>query len=168
MPTEPNLQTALQNVLTAVGSEFKIDRAKMGDLNSLSTTNKASLVAALNELQGAISGAGATINDVAASTSSVYSSQKVTDMVTAAINNLIDGAPDALNTFKEFADAFSNDPTALSALTTAVGNRVRFDATQVLTGAQKTQALTNVGGVSVDDIGDPHADLVAVFQTALI
>jgi hypothetical protein len=139
----------------------------MGDLSSLSTSAKTSLVAALNELYGSISGAGATINDAAASTSSVYSSQKVTDLITAAVSGILDGAPAALDTLNELAAALGDDASYAASITTALGNKVDFSTPQTLSSGQKAQALSNIGAVASADVGATDTDFVAVLTAAL-
>lgn len=67
-----------------------------------------------------------------------------TAFVTAAINALLDGAPVALDTLKELATALSNDANFAASMTTALGARVRVDAAQGLTDAQKLQGRSNL------------------------
>lgn len=162
-----SLVTQLSNVITQIGTEFKADRAKMGDLTSLTTSAKTNLVAALNELKASIAGAGAVINDASASTSAVYSSQKTTDLVNAAIAALVNSAPTALDTLKELSDALGGDANFAATITTALGNRLRIDATQTLTSGQKTQGQTNLDVYAKADIGDPTTNFVTVLTAAL-
>jgi hypothetical protein len=51
-------------------------------------------------------------------------------------------------------------------MTTALGNRIRYDAVQTLTAPQKVQALTNIGAVATLDLGNFDVDLVAAYTTA--
>lgn len=110
----------------------------------------------------------ALINDAAPSTTKVYSSTKTEAQITAAVNALIGGAPAAWDTFKEIADYITADQSGAAAMNTAIGNRVRFDAAQALTGPEKTQALTNIGAAPSADLGDPATDFVAAFNAALV
>lgn len=134
---------------------------------SLATTAKTSTVAAINELAGNIAGAGASINDAATSTTSVWSSQKTSDSITMAVSGVLNGAPAALDTLKELADAIGDDASYAATTTTALGNRLRFDAAQTLTSGQKTQGQTNLDVYAKADIGDPTTDFVAVLTAAL-
>lgn len=134
---------------------------------SLATTAKTSTVAAINELAGNIAGAGASINDAATSTTSVWSSQKTSDSITTAVNGVLNGAPAALDTLKELADAIGDDASYAATTTTALGNRLRFDAAQTLTSGQKTQGQSNLDVYAKADIGDPTTDFVAVLTAAL-
>lgn len=68
--------------------------------------------------------------------------------VTAAVDALVDGAPGALDTLEELAAALGDDPNFATTVTTALANRVRFDAAQTLTAPQQTQARTNIGAAS--------------------
>lgn len=143
-----------------------------GDLSGLSTTAKNNLVAALNEVralaQSAASSGGAQINDAVTATTSVWSSQKVSDQITAAINVLTSGAPAALNTIDELAAALNDDANQITTILTALGNRVRVDtAAQGLTAQQQLNARTNIGAVSTTDVGDTNTDFVAIFEAGL-
>ncbi|QIG74977.1 hypothetical protein EVC13_056 [Rhizobium phage RHph_I65] len=61
------------------------------------------------------------------------------------IDLLVNGAPSALDTWLELVAAIQADQTGIAALTTAVANRVRFDAAQTLTALQQAQAIANIG-----------------------
>lgn len=66
--------------------------------------------------------------------------------VTTAINNVIDGAPAALDTLNELAAAINDDSSYASTISTALGNRLRVDVNnQGLTATQQGYALTNLG-----------------------
>lgn len=78
----------------------------------------------------------------------------------AVKDGILDGAGAALDTLKELADALNNDPNFSTTIATQISNRVRYDAPQTLTTAQRLQACQNIG------IGDPEADFVAAYNTA--
>lgn len=162
-----SLVTQISDVVTQIGTEIKTTRGEIGDLSSLATTAKSNVVAAINELEGSIAGAGATINDGTTSTSSVWSSQKTSDSITAATTAILNGAPAALDTLKELADAINDDASFAATVTTALGNRLQFDAAQTLTSGQKTQGQSNLDVYGKSDIGDPTTDFVAVLTAAL-
>lgn len=165
------LEQNLADLTTRISTEMKqlhvFINGNAADLSGLTTTAKSNLVAALNELKAAIAGASG-INDAALSTSTSYSSQKTVDTITAAIAAVVDGAPTALNTLKELADKLASDDTALSAILTSLDNRVRVDAAQTFTDAQKTQGRANIGAQDAAAIGDPTRDLVAIFNAGLV
>lgn len=149
-----------------IGADVKALRTSTGDLTTLKTTAKGNLVAALNELFGMVGNTGAKIDDTAGDgvTTVTWSADKIGDQIVASINSLrtelTNGAAAALDTFGELAKALGNDPNYAATIATALGNRVRFDAAQTLTAAQKVQACANIG------VGDPEHDFVADYTTA--
>lgn len=149
-----------------IGADVKALRTSTGDLTTLKTTAKGNLVAALNELFGMVGNTGAKIDDTAGDgvTTVTWSADKIGDQIVASINSLrtelTNGAAAALDTFGELAKALGNDPNYAATIATALGNRVRFDAAQALTAAQKALACANIG------VGDPERDFVADYTTA--
>jgi len=94
-----------------------------------------------------------TISATTPSTSTNDTTVATTAYVKSNISDLIGGAPAALDTLNELAAAINDDSIFSSTVTTALGNRLRVDtASQGLTEAQKTNALTNLG-ISAADIG---------------
>ncbi len=165
----------INNYATRVGTEFKSIRTLVGGTGTSNvsglTTTATNLVAAINEVKttadaaGTSSGGGATINDSVTATNSVWSSSKINAQIDAdvmtAITNLVDGAPGAMNTLYELNQAIEENDGEIAGLTSALNNRVRYDAAQVLTDAQKLQASTNIG------IGSPATNFVTTFEAAL-
>ena len=149
-----------------IGADIKAARIARGDISALSTTDKTSLVAAINELFGLVGSGGAAINDSAGDgdTTETWSANKIFDAIeaakTAVTNSLTSGAAAALDTLSELATALGNDANFATTIATELGNRVRFDAAQTLTGPQKAQACANIG------VGDPEHDFVADYNTA--
>lgn len=168
------LQTRLGNLATRIATECKALRTLISgnaaDLSALTTTAKGNLVAALNEVrQLALDAGGAEINDAATNTSDAWSSQRIVDHVASQVTAILGtDVPAALNTLDELAAALGDDPSAISTITTALANRVRFDVAQTLTGPQKVQACANMGAQEAAAIGNPDDDLVAVFNTGLL
>ena len=167
------LEQRLIALAQAIGADIKSLRAAAGALSALNTTNKASLVAAINELQALVSGsAGAAINDNAGdgATNVTWSANKIFDTIEAAKaavkSDLTNGAGAALDTLAELATALGNDPNFSATLATQIANRVRFDAAQTLTVPQQTQARANIGAQSAAAIGDPDHDIVADYTAA--
>ena len=140
------LEQRLNNLASAIGADIKALRDADGSLSSLPTTAKNNLVSAIAEVYAMANGGA---NQTAIDT---------------AINNLRNelraGASAALDTFAEVAAQLQADESAAAALSTAINNRVRFDAVQTLTVAQQLQACTNIG------IGNPDVDLVSAYNTA--
>lgn len=161
-----SLATQIVALAQAIGADIKDLRTKQGDLTSLTTTAKGTLVAAINELKTALAGAGAAINDTAGNgaTTVTWSADKIFDTIEAAKvavkADLTNGAAAALDTLNELAAALGNDPRFAATIATELGNRLRFDAAQVLTTPQKLQACTNLG------IGDPEHNFAAAYATA--
>ena len=168
-------EAEIKLLATEMGTQIKAVKALLGVLGSLTTTEKASLVLAINEVNAKTAGAGAQIDDATPRTTTVYSSSKTDTQIAearAALKaELLGGAGAAFDSLKELADLITasdiDDDAALAALMTAVGNRVRFDAVQTLTGPQKVQANTNMGSVSLAQFGDPAATYRDVFLAAL-
>lgn len=164
-----SLQTRLSELISAIGADIATLTATRGTMASLTTTEKTNLVGALNELKAEIdalaAGSGA-IDDGVTGTSTTWSSQKITNDITAAVNALVDGAPGALDTLNELATELADQDSAIGAITTALSNRVRFDAAQTLDTTQKAQANTNIGSLSLVQSGDPETDLVALYTAA--
>lgn len=163
-----NLKTVLENVVKAIGADIKslkgkdveiknsVDTlktdvgTKLGDLTTLTTTDKTSVVRAMNELKASI-GAVNTGTDESA----------VNQLIDNKINALVDNAPEALNTLKEIADKLQADESTATALASTVSKRVAFDSPQSLSTEQQKQAQENIG------LGDlSSADLVTVYTTA--
>lgn len=164
-----SLASRLSDLISAIGGDIKGLLSTRGTMASLTTSEKSNLVGALNELKSAIdaveAGSGA-IDDSSTDTDTTWSSSKINTAISAAIAALVDGAPSALDTLKELADELDNQESAAAALTTAVGNRVRYDAAQTLDSTQKAQANANIGSLSLVNSGDPDTDLAALYATA--
>lgn len=165
-----NLQTDAKTSLVAALNElFDVTEgleASRGDLSTLSTAAKGSLVAALNEINGVLQNA-TNIDDAAATTTTTYSSSKIVSLVQGAVSEILDGAPEALDTLKEVAAELGNQDSAMQTLLSGLVRRIRFDAAQNLTAEQALQARQNIQAVGVADIGDYNLDLVALFNSAL-
>ena len=161
-----SLETKVIALSQAIGADIKLLTTKVGDLTSLPTTAKGSLVAAIIELHGLIGTGGVEIDDAAGNgdTGVTWSADKIFDSIElakqAVKDSILDGAGAALDTLKELADALNNDPNFSITIATQISNRVRYDAAQTLTTAQRLQACQNIG------IGDPEADFVAAYNTA--
>lgn len=233
-----SLVTQVSDLATATGTAIKVERAKIGTLANLTTTEKSNLVAAINEVVAAVGSGGSLDADsildattigkaliravdaaaarsaIGAGTSnlalgttsstakagdyqpaaanisdstsagralltaadataqrtalSVYSISDADSAISTAVAALVDGAPGALDTLKELADALGGDQNFVTTITTALGNRLRFDAAQALSGPQQAQGQTNLGVYSRAELGDPTTDFVAVLTSALV
>ena len=163
-----SLQTQLHSLVIRVADEFKAVYAKIGNLSSLSTTDKSTLVAAINELKAAIATV-AVIDDLTpGSTTTTFSASKIVTLLDALRAQILGGADAAYDTLLELQQALQNDQTGIAALTAAIDKRVRFDAVQTLTAPEQLQTRTNIGAVASIDIGDTTTDFVAIFEAQLI
>ncbi len=180
-----------------IAAEMKAHRLLLNnnatDLSALTTTVKTNLVAAVNELvtklgalisdstttgtstwsstkiAAAISaGASSVINDTVTATTSVWSSSKTNTAITSAVAALVASSPAALDTLNELAAAIGNDPNFATTITTALGNRARFDAAQTLTAPQKVQIKANIDAYGNVEIGNYDTDWVTIFNTGLV
>lgn len=227
-----SLQTQLDLLSTEVASQIKADRTKVGgaatiDLSTLTTISKASLIAAINELDAehgdlstltttakttlvsainevagaavtSVNGASGVVvidtDDVAEGSTNLYytdvradarvqnakgstgtpsttewaATQDVVDAIQTAIDNLINGAGAAYDTLQELAAEITSNDTDLATLLAAQAKRLRFDAAQMLTGAEQLQGQANLNVYSKAEIGSVTADYAAVFTAALV
>lgn len=153
MSQQSNIAAALLRLVNAITSV----NGRVGSLAALTSTDKSSIVASLNELKAIVSnlsGGGAAIDDGAASGSTVWSSSRTQTAITSAIAALLDGAPGAQDTLAELA-------AQITALAAADNSLLSFGGAQVLDAAQQLQACTNLG------IGDPSHNYVTAIETAL-
>jgi hypothetical protein len=164
-----SLQTNVTNLATRAATECKSIRTLVNNnsanLNALTTSNKANLVAAINELDAALD---ALINDSATGSTTTWSSTKIADAIAVAIAALVDSAPGLLDTLNELAAALGDDPNFATTMSTALGLRVRVDASQSFNGTQQTQARTNIGAVAASDIGNTDENFVTTFEAGLV
>lgn len=150
------LSAQISALATQIGSDIKTLIAHDGDLSALTTQQKASLVLALNELKAGLTAVegklGAQIDDSSSGTNKTWSASKINSAITAAVNSLINGAPETLDTIKEVADAIAANQDAIAAIQAVAAGHVKYDGAQDLTAEQKTQARTNIGAAGTDDI----------------
>lgn len=164
-----SLETRITALATTIAAQCNTLKSNQGNLASLSTTNKASLVAAINELHTIVDGIDAAeIDDAATSGADVtWSVDQIKAKIAAAKSELVDGAPGALDTLNELAAALADNPDVIAGINTSLGLRVRVDASQSFDGTQQTQARANIGAQSSAAIGDTDRDFAADFTGAL-
>jgi len=140
-----------------IGADMKTAFGKLsdrstdiGDLTTLTTTAKTSLVLALNEVKSAVDNVdvGGLIDDSVTDPAKVWSSEKVVSHIDGTIQAIVGTAPETLNTIQELATAFANNPDIIAALTASIDLRIAVDKAQSFTQAQKDQALANIGAAS--------------------
>ena len=157
-----SLEAKLVAFAQAVGVDIGELITTRGDLTTLTTAQKGSLVAAINSLQAGLSSIDLTalISDTSTATDKTWSASKIIAALAQVKSDIIDGAPAAYDTLKEISDYLAANTTAVDGILTAIGNRVRYDAAQTLDATQQLTACTNIG------IGNPEVDLVAAYVTA--
>ena len=150
------LSAQISALATQIGSDIKTLIAQDGDLSTLTTQQKASLVLALNELKAGLTTVegklGAQIDDSSSGTDKTWSASKINSAITEAVNALVNGAPDTLDTIKEVADAINANKDAIAAIQAVAAGHVKYDGAQSLTSEQKTQARTNIGAAGTADV----------------
>lgn len=176
------MESRLIALAQAVGADIKLINTAIGDKSTLTTTTKASLVAAVNELQAGLAALSASttgINDAAGNgdTTVTWSADKIYDELIAAQaavkNEILGGAGAALDTLNELAAALGNDANFAASIAAELTNRVRVDQAQTFTNPQQAQGRDNIGAASAADltalttaVGDTERDLVADYVTA--
>lgn len=184
-----DLELRIDALASGIAADIKTLLAQDGDLTSLNTTEQGSLVGAINEvLASSPSGtllASNNLSDiidaaVARTNLDVRSTAQVTAEITAAIAAItlgslggldqsevdarvqlvVDSAPAALDTLNEIAAALGDDANFSTTIAGELANRVRYDAVQTLSAAQRLQACENIG------VGNPDKDFLLTYTTA--
>lgn len=184
-----SLETRIVALAEAIGNDIQGLLSQDGALSSLNTTDKTSLVAAINEVLSS-SPAGAllasnNLSDLVDPTTArtnldVRSTAQVTSEIASAIAAItlsslggltqadvdarvqlvVESAPAALDTLNELAAALGDDANFSATIASQMGDRVRFDAAQTKTVGEQAQACANIG------VGNPERDLLADYTTA--
>ena len=143
----------LTTLLKQVNNTLK---GNQGDLTKLSTADKTSLVNALNELKTTIDNK-TSINDSQNTTVNTWSATKISNEITTAITNLINGADASSDTLKELADK-------IAALAQADNGLVSANQLQAFIEQQKAQARSNIDVYSKAEIGDINTNFVTTIN----
>lgn len=163
-----SLSTQINNLAVRVATEFKSIRATTGDKTSLTTADKTSLVAAINELNAALTGAVNILDTAGAGdTAHTWSADKIVSQLAIIKSDILNGAPAAYDTLLEIANKLASDDGVTSGLLASISNRVAFDQAQTLTSPQKAQAIANIGAISAADVGDTTTNFVTTFEASL-
>lgn len=91
---------------------------------------------------------------------------EVTSAISTAIDNLVGGAPGALNTLNELAEAINDDSSYASTITAALGLKAPL-ASPTFTGTVSGIDKTMVGLGNVDNTSDANKPVSTATQTAL-
>ena len=137
MATTP-LQDNLEAVFTQIGTDVGLSKKDIIDLQTA-----VGAIGAVSPTAVISDAAGAGVFD------KTWSADKLIAYITAAAtqakDDIISGAPAALDTLLEIANQLAADQTALGALVLALDAAIRTDIVQAFTDAQKTQAQENMG-----------------------
>ena len=78
-----------------------------------------------------------------------YTGSQVDNLISTAINNLINGSPGALDTLKELADAMGNDPNFAATITNSLSGKVdKVTGKQLSTEDFTTALLNKLNGIA--------------------
>lgn len=155
-----SLETKALALATAVGVDIKNLLDTVGSLTSLTTTNKDSLVHAINELRTSLQAVqdleatnNAVIDDAAGAgiLNKTWSADKLIMALEQTRNELLAGAPSAFDTLKEISDYLATNNQNVSDLINALTGTVRYDVAQTLLTTEQQQACTNIG-VGANDV----------------
>jgi len=165
-------QTQIQAGVQRLVTELNAAKAARGDLNSLSTTDKTSIIAAINEVltlaNNAASSGGASINDASSSsTTETWSITKIASEISLAIDNITGVVPGTLDTLMELAALAQSNESGLATFTAALNTKLSIDSTQSLSAAQQQTGRNNLDVYSKEEIGDVTFDYVADIEATL-
>ena len=125
-----SLLTRITALINSIATDIKDVYAKIGNLSSLQTTTKSSLVGAINEIKSSV---GLQINDSTPSVSTTFSGtaidSKIATAKTEVKNEILGSASAAYDTLQEIQAQMEADDTAAASLTTAVGQRPTYTET---------------------------------------
>lgn len=137
MATTP-LQDNLEAVFAQIGADVGLSKKDIIDLQTA-----VGAIGAISPTAVISDAAGAGVFD------KTWSADKLIAYITAAAtqakDDIINGAPAALDTLLEIANQLAADQTALGSLVLALDAAIRTDIVQAFTDAQKTQAQENMG-----------------------
>lgn len=156
----------LSSVFNQIGIDYKALKAQIGSNTLLATSDKTSIVNAINEVKGAIDtvanaqAGSSSINDATVATTSTWSSSQISAKLQEFKESVLGGASAAFDTLQEIEAMFNSDASYAAKVADALAKRVRVDAAQTFTVDEQKQACANIG------IGDPTIDYVAIYNTA--
>lgn len=156
-------EAQVDSLTTTIATAVKSNATAIGTVGDLDTT-ATDLTEAVNEVKvtaDAAAGGGVAINDGVTNGTNAWSSSKIDTEISTAVSGLIDSAPGVLDTLDELAAALGDDANFATTMSTALGLRLRVDASQGLTGPQQAQGVANLG------LAASGVDFAAAFTTAI-
>jgi len=173
--TKANLVAAINEVFDLANAAANSGGAVIDDNVSRTTTTYSSSKIE----QTATAKAAALVSDGTTATTTTWSSSKINTAIgnlTTQLQNILNAAPEAFDSFKEVADYIASDQSGAAAMTASIQNRIRVDADQTFTTAQITQGLANLVKLGVAKqvdlnalitrIGDTTVDLRGIYLAA--
>lgn len=153
------LNAQIQALAEQVGIDIKTIFNNQGDLDSLTTAQKASLVRAINELKANIDLIDKNIIDDAQTVGTkTWSSNKIATEISAKCQEvkdaLLGGAGNAYDTLKELADLITANKDTIESLQQLAGSHIRYDTAQELNPTQQSQARSNMNAASATELGN--------------
>lgn len=136
------LATRLTDWVTQVGTDYKLIMGKFGDLASLNTTVKTSIVAAINEVNSKPTGGSISDTDPGTSPSVTYSAQKITSLLSGKADDTLVAKLAGTQTFtgsKTFAVS-PGVPDGSWTIAKTSGLQAALDAKPVINDASATTA----------------------------
>ena len=184
-----SLQTRITALAQGIGDDIQLLLGQDGSLSALNTTDKTSLVAAINEvLANTAAGALLATNNLSdlsdESTARTNLDVRSTAQITAEISSavaaitlgslggldqsevdarvqlVVGAAPAALDTLNEIAAALGNDANFATTIANTLSQKVDFTTSQTLTTGQQLQACQNIG------VGNPETDFLTQYTTS--
>lgn len=172
---DKTLEQRLAEFILALGIDIKhlktndtAIETKIGSLANLNTTQKGSIIGAINEVL-ALADLGANVidNTPGIKADKTYSQVVINELLNQLKQQLLGGIPaQAFDTIKEIADWIENDETAMAGFISSIAKRVAVDSAQTFTDAERLQGRANIGAQEAAAIGDTNTDLVALYVAA--
>lgn len=131
-----------------LANKLNVLYGREGDFATLTTTEKASLVSAINEVHALVVSAS-MIDDSQSSPTSIYSSAKTLSEINAAITSALEG------------EDLSDLAASVAALAQADTGLVSTAAAQSFDDVAKAQARTNIGAASQADLDTANTSITA-------
>lgn len=180
MANSTNVELLAQAIGGDLGLVWSLLNGKANDLTALTTTQKSTVVTALNSLKSEVDSiiAAGNYTDAQAdarvqaakgnfTTPSATEWGSTQDIATkmaadiqAAVDGVVNGAPGTLDTLSEIATALNDNDSVVNNILAALGKRVRVDQAQSFSAAEQLQGNQNLG------LGDPTTDFVAAYNAS--
>ena len=134
----------LQDNLNALVTQIGTDMGLVKDDIAAALAAIAALPSVASLINDA-AGAGVTDKTWSADKIVTELANTITNAVSQAKTEIVDGAPVAWDTLQEIAAYIAADQTQAAAILLVLDKRVRFDAAQALSAAEQEQAQANIG-----------------------